>query len=243
MTNVVRLPAVADAAATQLEFYDAAKAALARACSVDEVKEIRDRAVAIQAYSRQVRDGQLQADAMEIRKRAERMLGKKIGEAARAGELSRGAIDENAPGRGRGGRQQSRGANNPTIITLTQAGIDKTLAKQVRRLASVPENRFEAVFRRDVRPVIESGKGLSNRAVDRILIGDDRPEPQPVEINRGVSIAWQWWEKLREGDQMERLKQIVRERRSVRPEGIENLAITLDAVIEDLTGIVRKLRQ
>src|SRR5215470_1092019 len=67
--------------------YDAACRAIAAAKSVDEAKTIKDKAEALRAYARQAKNPQLEADAWEIRKRAEDKLG----------ELS-AALDKASPG-------------------------------------------------------------------------------------------------------------------------------------------------
>jgi len=113
-----------------LALYDSARAALAKAVRVDEVKDIRDKAVAIKHYARIAKDREMEANAYELRARAERRLGEML-EAGRADRASQG------------GDRRSRDSKNPLKPTLKEAGIDKNLAKRARTAAKRPEKIFE----------------------------------------------------------------------------------------------------
>ena len=64
--------------------YDAMCRAIAEAHAVDEVKDIRDKAQAIEIYSRQARNFDNEVRAIEIRIRAERRVGELLAEMDRA---------------------------------------------------------------------------------------------------------------------------------------------------------------
>jgi hypothetical protein len=116
--------------------YDRACRAIAAARSVDEVKEIRDKAIAMAAYAKQAKKRDLEADAVEIRLRATRKL-----------DQLRAAQRETV-GLATGGdaRKVARGKQNPEQKpTLASQGIDKNLAKQARLLGAVSDERFEAL--------------------------------------------------------------------------------------------------
>jgi hypothetical protein len=136
-------------AMTQLVRYDAACKALAEAKGVDEVKDIRDKAMAMRLYAKQAKNRQLEADAFEIRLRAERRLGEMMetGKADRAGH---------------GGDRKSKVSEKPLKPTLAEAGIDKNLGNRARKLRDIPDREFEHV--------ISEGREAIERGVERQVL-------------------------------------------------------------------------
>jgi hypothetical protein len=116
---------------TQLVKYDAACRAIADAKSIDEVKEITNRAEAARAYARQAKNRQLEIDAVEIRVRSERRLGEIIIEMK---TQNLGVIQ--------GVRSHTeRGSETP--IRLADLGVDSDISGMSQRLARLPNDRFE----------------------------------------------------------------------------------------------------
>ena len=123
---------------TGLARYDAACRALAEARSVDEVKDIRDQAIAMAAYARQAKNRDLEADAVEIRMRATRRLDQLRQAQKETVGLNQGAVP---------GKTGLRG--NPVLDprpTLASQGIDKNLAHQARVLGALSDEKFEALI-------------------------------------------------------------------------------------------------
>jgi hypothetical protein len=132
--------------------YEAARQALAEAHRVDEVKDIRDKAMALQVYAQQAKDRDLIEHATEIRLRAERRLGEMMAEQPKA----KGARE---PGTNRGTTRVDEKPTSPPSaaaspfpetlppsprpITLADAGIDKNLANRARKAAALSEVQFE----------------------------------------------------------------------------------------------------
>lgn len=106
----------------ELVRYEAARLALAAASSVDEVKEIRDKAQAMAAYARQAKDTELVERATEIKVRAER----------RAGEMLAAMPRVN-------GKRGAEGIRS----TLEQIQVPVVTAHRWQRLAAVSEDKFE----------------------------------------------------------------------------------------------------
>ena len=101
--------------------YDAACKMIAAAKSIDEVKEIHDRAEAMRAYARQAKNSAVEADALEIRMRAPRRLDQMRDEQKRTVGLNRGAKGSKVTGLKRNPVKDDR-------PTLADQGIDKNLA-------------------------------------------------------------------------------------------------------------------
>lgn len=104
-------------------------AAILRACkSIDGVKDLRDRAAAVQVWLRHQRASiQAQSDAAEIAVRAERRLGELLMAAPKAPP----------------GPKSKIGSEVEPISTLADQGIDRKLASRAQKLAAVPEEKFE----------------------------------------------------------------------------------------------------
>jgi hypothetical protein len=117
--------------------YDTACRLLAEARSVDEVKQIRDIAIALKVYARQAKNKQLEADAWEIRIRAER----------RVGEMMENGKEDRC---GHGGPRVSP----EPLPTLADNGIGKGLAHRARKLFKLTERAFR-IFVIDGRANVE----------------------------------------------------------------------------------------
>jgi hypothetical protein len=149
-TTTVQLPAK----------YLEAHRALAAAHSVDEVKDIRDKAIAMEVYAKQARDGDLIGFATEMRKRAERRLGELMEEERKAGKLAKGAREPKTK------RGTTRVAEKPA--SLADRGIDKNLADRARKAAEKPPEEFEADVAQTVANAVATVEG------DKAVISEAR---------------------------------------------------------------------
>lgn len=120
---------------SKLIHYEAARISLKNARRIDEVKEIHDQAMALQAYAKQRNDNEMQQWLSEIKLRA----------TVRIGEISKGLDRVEAPAKheGKGGRLPSTGKSTKAQI-LKAAGISTSTA-----------NRWEQLAEEGALPIIE----------------------------------------------------------------------------------------
>jgi hypothetical protein len=108
--------------------------AIDTAATVDDLRKVLDEWTGLAAYARAAKDQQLEADAAEIKMRAERRLGEMM------------KAQKEAIGFHQGGRPKTGSATDPVSakpVTLAEAGIDKHLADRARKGAAKPEEQFK----------------------------------------------------------------------------------------------------
>jgi hypothetical protein len=120
--------------------YDSMCRAIDAAYRVDEVKDIRDKAIALEHYTRQAHNVEAERQACEIRLRAERKAGKLLAEMEKA--KPRGSNQH---------KERSRDVTGPTP-TLLDLGISKKQSSDWQKLAEIPQRDFERSLKESERP-------------------------------------------------------------------------------------------
>lgn len=158
--------------------YDAMCSAIAEAHAVDEVKDVRDKAAALQYYARQANNPVAERQFYEIRERAERKSGELLAER----EMH-------------GGDRRSESRSD--VTTLKGLGITKQQSSDWQRLAQVPVEKFEAALQE---PTIDGMRGALRDALvetlgpppDRTHVTAFRRKSDPAEdalSDLGVAIS------------------------------------------------------
>jgi len=153
--------------AFELTRYNSACRAIAEARAIDEVKDIHDFSIAMDAYARQARNKDLEIEASEIRFRAERRIGELIREQGQMGLLAVGTAGAGRPKLG--GSETDPPKKRDERPSLNDAGIDKHLADRARKYAAVPDDQFRRMMA-DRRARIEKERAR----VTLHLIEDDK---------------------------------------------------------------------
>jgi len=126
-----------------LAHYDAARRELALATKIDEVKDIRDKAVAMQVYAKLAKDEELLQHAQEIKERAEIRAGEMLIEMNEKGERSKpgdwGRARDLNPSSGALRKRKARGTDKivrrSTLLRLVDLGISREQSSLWQRKA------------------------------------------------------------------------------------------------------------
>jgi len=157
----VQLEVVADNTGTVL--YENMCKAIAECHRVDEVKTIRDKAIALEVYSRQAKNHENERMAREIRLRAETKAGELLAKMPRGDRPNRFVT-----GRGRATRPNTESKRK----VMERNTISKDQAARWERIASIPNDEFE----REVKKPKATTKSLNDYAKSR---EPPRPKPKP----------------------------------------------------------------
>ena len=114
----------------EIALLSSAQQALAEARTVDEVKDVRDKADAVRHYARQAKLGQeLVIEAAVVKLRAER----RIGQILRETPLATGVE----------GNQHDLSPGEPNGVLLQDLGISKSHSSRMQRIADLDDSAFE----------------------------------------------------------------------------------------------------
>ena len=140
----------------ELALWDSASRALDKLDRIDEVKAIRDEAVAVQVYARQAKDTTLIRKATNVRLRAEREVGKRLAK-----------MKKNKGGgeRGVGRRGKNAVAANDRIPTLAELRISKIQSSRWQQMAALDADEFKAL-EEDTHAKQERGHRNAQREVE-----------------------------------------------------------------------------
>lgn len=161
---------------SSLALYERMCSAIAACIAVDEAKDIRDKALALEAYYRQARNLDAEREAANVRLRAERRVGELLKELARA---------DTASGGNTGGNQYVAASPratppSPYASALSEHGISRQTAHKFQALANIPEADFERALSGPEKPTT---KGVITRSTVR------DPAPAPRVSDRAL---WLW---------------------------------------------------
>lgn len=157
--------------ARSLELLASARQAIEKANTVDEVKELRDRAEAIRVYAKQAGESLvIQNECAEVKLRAER----------KAGELLSAAPKQDG-----GHAARSHRATEVAPPKLADLGVDKSQSSRWQAVARVPEPVFEA----HLNETKASGNELTTIGVLRLAKTLDRQDRTALKRKRTDALA------------------------------------------------------
>src|SRR5437773_5932572 len=137
-----------------LVHIDKAKKEILAADSLVKIKDLWNKADAMRALGQAAKDLELMNYASEFKLRCERRLGEMLAAMKDAGEI---------------GHAHNKRCNAPTT-TLDELDLDRNLSSRAQRLASVPEDKFEAA----IATVRRQEEHLTRWAINRLIHDEER---------------------------------------------------------------------
>lgn len=168
---------------TALVRYDAMCNAIAICHRVDEVKDLRDKAMALELYAKQAKNTDAERKACEIRLRAERRTGELLKELARAKPAEKADKANAKQGRSSNGRTN---VSSPYAEALQSTGISRQTAHRYEALANVPKDTFEAALRDPAEKPTTNGMLAKAEAMRVVADARDPPLRMPDDS------LWLW---------------------------------------------------
>lgn len=120
---------------SELAVYDRMCTAIADCHRIDEVKDMRDKARALEVYAKQAQNVDAERKATEVRLRAERRTGELLSEL------------QKAPGKRTDKPQATVATGSAYRAAIEAAGIPERTATRYQQLANVPAPVFEQALR------------------------------------------------------------------------------------------------
>jgi hypothetical protein len=138
-----------------LVLYDRMRASIEQCANVDEVMDVRNKALALALYKKQAGDREAETKLAGIRIRAERRIGELLREMRESGERDTG----------KGGDRKSRSVETTVKPkTLSDLGVSKDQSRKFQQLADIPTEQFEeAVSGSDAVPTTGGVLGHAKR--------------------------------------------------------------------------------
>jgi len=158
----------------QLVRYDAMCLAIEAAYKVDEVKTIRDKAVALEHYARQAKNTEAERRACEIRLRAER----------KAGQLLKKTVKAKA------GRPAKKGKSVTRGDRLIDRGVSKNQSSKWQKLGVIPQADFDNALEQSEMPTTN---GIIRATT----------EPQQPSVSPSALRLWGWLREFQRSGMLE----------------------------------------
>ena len=175
-----------------LSIYDRMCTAIAECVRVDEAKDIRDKALALEAYYRQARNLDAEREAANVRLRAERRVGELLKELARAdvpnptgrNQHEVTSTDKTQPQPSISDMARARGPS-PYAAALADQGMSRQQASRYQAIANIPEPVFEKALSG---PEKATTAGMIKQAQEaRAQVREPAPKPRVSE-----AALWLW---------------------------------------------------